>query len=237
MYLSTNIKFLRKRKNFSQEEMAIALDSKRSVLNSYENNIASPPIEMAMRISDYFRISLDTLLRIDLSNLPESKVGELERGLEDYIKGKYLRIIATTTNRNNIDNIELVSEKARAGYAAGYADSKFISELPQFNLPFLDNRKKYRSFQLSGDSMLPIKDKTYVTCEYVDDWTNMKDGECYVVLTKEDGIVFKRVYNEIAKSKKLVMVSNNPVYKPYEVQIEEVMEIWKYVMDHSKTLD
>jgi transcriptional regulator with XRE-family HTH domain len=237
MYLSTNIKFLRKRKNFSQEEMALALESKRSVLNSYENNIASPPIDMAVRISDYFRISLDTLLRIDLTRLPESKVGELERGLEDYIKGKYLRIIATTTNSDNIDNIELVSEKARAGYTAGYTDIQFISELPQFSLPFLDKRKKYRSFQISGDSMLPIQDKTYVTCEYVEDWSSLKDGLCYVILTKEDGIVFKRVYNEIAKSKKLALISNNPIYKPYDVNIEDVLEIWRYVMDHSKTLD
>jgi transcriptional regulator with XRE-family HTH domain len=237
MYLSSNVKFLRKRKNLSQEEMAIAIDSKRSVLNSYENNIASPPLEMAMRISDYFKISLDTLLRIDLIRLPEYKVGELERGLEDYMKGKYLRVIATTTNHDNVDNIEMVSEKASAGYTSGYSDIQFISELPQFSLPFLDKRKKYRSFQISGDSMLPIQDKTYVTCEYVEDWTSLKDGLCYVILTKEDGIVFKRVYNDIVKNKTLALVSNNPIYKPYEVKIEEVLEIWKYVMDHSKTLD
>jgi phage repressor protein C with HTH and peptisase S24 domain len=180
---------------------------------------------------------LDTLLRIDLTRLPESKVGELERGLEDFIKGKYLRVIATTTNHDNIDNIELVSEKARAGYTAGYTDIKYISELPQFSLPFLDKRKKYRSFQISGDSMLPIQDKTYVTCEYVEDWSSLKDGLCYVILTKEDGIVFKRVYNNIAKSKSLALISNNPIYKPYEINIEDVLEIWKYVMDHSRTLD
>jgi transcriptional regulator with XRE-family HTH domain len=237
MYLSSNVKFLRKRRNMSQEEMAVALDSKRSVLNSYENNVASPPLEMAIRISDFFRISLDTLLRVDLTRLQESKVAELERGLEDYIKGKYLRVITTTVTPDNRENIELVSEKARAGYTAGYADSKFISELPQFSLPFLDHRKKYRSFQISGDSMLPIQDKTYVTCEYVEDWFSLKDGLCYVILTKEDGIVFKRVYNDIAKNKKLVLVSNNPLYKPYEVNIEDVIEIWKYVMDHSKTLE
>jgi SOS-response transcriptional repressor LexA len=85
--------------------------------------------------------------------------------------------------------------------------------------------------------MLPIQDKTYVTCEYVEDWTSLKDGVCYVILTKEDGIVFKRVYNDIVKNKKLVLVSNNPLFKPYEVNIEEVLEIWKYVMDHSKTLE
>lgn len=237
MYLSSNLKLLRKRKNLSQEEMALAIDSKRSVLNSYENNIATPPIEMAMRISDYFKVSLDTMLRVDLARLPEYKVAELERGLEDYIKGKYLRVIATTVNAENFDNIELVSEKARAGYTAGYADPKYVSELPQFSLPFLDKRKKYRAFQISGDSMLPIKDKTYVTCEYVDDWTTLKDGLCYVVLTKEDGIVFKRVYNDIAKNRKLVLVSNNPIYKPYEVNVEDVLEIWKYVMDHSRTME
>jgi transcriptional regulator with XRE-family HTH domain len=58
----------------SQEEMAVALDSKRSVLNSYENNVASPPLDMAMRLSDFFKISLDTLLRIDLTRMQESKV-------------------------------------------------------------------------------------------------------------------------------------------------------------------
>jgi transcriptional regulator with XRE-family HTH domain len=221
----------------SQEEIAIALDSKRSVLNSYENNIASPPIEMAMRISDYFKISLDTLLRIDLTRLPEYKVGELERGLEDYIKGKYLRIVSTTVNNDNEDNIELVPVKAQAGYAKGYADNEFISKLPRYYLPFLDKNRKYRTFEIKGDSMLPIKEGGLVTCEYVEDWMDIRNGHCYIILLKDDGIVFKRIFNEIQKEKRLILVSNNVMYKPYTVKIEDVVEVWKYVMDYAKTLE
>jgi phage repressor protein C with HTH and peptisase S24 domain len=122
-----------------------------------------------------------------------------------------------------------VGHKAKAGYTAGYNDPEFISGLPTFQLPFLSREKKYRMFQLDGDSMLPIPDKAYVIGEFLQDWNEIKNGHAYIFLTKEDGIVFKIAYNQIRKRKNLLLRSLNPIYKPYEMEIQNVLEVWRFV--------
>jgi transcriptional regulator with XRE-family HTH domain len=229
MYFTSNIRILRKRKGRTQDEAAIALNLKRSTLSGYENGIAQPGIEILVSFSKYFNISIDTLLKVDISKLSESQLGELERGYDAYVRGSNLRVLTTTIGADNSENIELVAEKAKAGYATGYADPEYIGELPVFRLPFLSDKRKYRTFQLKGDSMLPIPDGSWVTGEFLQDWMNMTSGNAYVVFTLDDGIVFKIIENNIKKEGKLVLYSLNPMYEPYEVHISEVKEIWKFV--------
>jgi transcriptional regulator with XRE-family HTH domain len=229
MYFTSNIKFLRKRRGRTQDEVAVALNLKRSTLSGYENGVAQPGIEILVAFSRYFNMSIDTILKIDISNLSESQLGELERGYDAYIKGSNLRVLATTVNSDNLENIELVPEKAKAGYTTGYADPEYIGELPRFRLPFLSEKRKYRTFQLKGDSMLPIPDGSWVTGEFVQDWREIISGKAYVVFTINDGIVFKVVENNLKTDGKLVLYSLNPIYEPYEVHINEVKEIWKFV--------
>jgi transcriptional regulator with XRE-family HTH domain len=229
MYFTSNIKFLRKRKGRTQDEVAAALNLKRSTLSGYENGVAQPGIEILVTFSGYFNMSIDTLLKIDMTKLSESQLGELERGYDAYIKGSNLRVLATTVNSENRENIELVAEKAKAGYTTGYADPEYIGELPVFRLPFLSDKRKYRTFQLKGDSMLPIPDGSWVTGEYIQDWSGLISGKAYIVFTINDGIVFKIVENKLMTDGRLVLYSLNPVYEPYEVHINEVKEIWKFV--------
>ncbi len=229
MYFTSNIKILRKRRGRTQDEVAFALNLKRSTLSGYENGVAQPGIDVLISFSGYFNVSIDTLLKIDLSKLSESQLGELERGYDAYIKGSNLRVLTTTVNSRNTENIELVPERAKAGYTTGYADPEYIGELPVFTLPFLSDKKKYRTFQLKGDSMLPIPDGSWVTGEFLQDWMNIISGHAYIIFTLNDGIVFKIIENNIRSSAKLVLYSLNPLYEPYEVHISEVKEIWKFV--------
>ncbi len=229
MYFTSNIKFLRKRRDRTQDEVALALNLKRSTLSGYENGVAQPGIDILVSFSGYFNLSIDTLLKVDIASLSESQLGELERGYDAYVKGSNLRVLATTIDRQNRENIEMVGEKAKAGYTTGYADPEYIGELPVFRLPFLSDNRKYRAFQLRGDSMLPIPDGSWVTGEFLQDWRNITSGNAYVVLTLNDGIVFKIVENNITKDGKLVLYSLNPLYEPYEVHINDVKEIWKFV--------
>lgn len=230
MFFSSNIKLLRSRKKLTQEVVSNELGFSRSTLNSYENAlITNPTVEALIAFSNYFKISIDNLLRLNLGKLSEGKLDELELGHDDFIRGTKLRILATTVDSRNRNNIEMVSVKAKAGYTAGYNDPEFIRTLPTFQLPFLSTERKYRTFQISGDSMLPIPDKAYVTADYVENWNDIKDGSAYIVLTKDDGIVFKVIYNQMRTGKKLLLKSLNPVYEPYELNITEVKEIWKFI--------
>lgn len=228
MFIKSNIKLLRKRKGRTQDEVANYLGMKRSTYSGYENGVADPGIEALMVLSGYYGISIDTLIKIDLSSLKESQLRQVEDGADLYIKGTGLRILATTVDPGNRDNIELVNEKAQAGYKRGYSDPEYIRELPVFRLPFVSPERKYRTFQISGDSMLPIPDKAYVTGEFVENWEYLNNGDPCIVLMKDEGIVFKIIQKDFRK-KQFILHSLNKEYKSYPVPVEEIAEIWKFV--------
>lgn len=229
MYFSNNIKTLRNRRKRTQDVVAGELGMSRSTLNSYENgSIKNPTLEALMAFSKYFRLSIDTLVKIDLSKLSDFQLSELERGNDVYVTGSRLRVIATTVDSQNKENIEVVPLKAKAGYKNGFADPEFIKKLPTFQLPLLLSDRKYRMFQISGDSMLPIPDKSWVIGEYLENWYDIKDGEAYIVLTQEEGLVFKVAVNQLRKKKNLLLKSLNTTYQPYELHLGDIREVWKF---------
>lgn len=230
MFLSENLKFLRKRRKLTQQELADRLTTRRSSINNYENGTTVPPMNVLIGLSDLFHLSIDTLVRINLSGLRESQLYIIEHGSDVFVKGNELRVLATTVDSKNKENIEIVSIKAKAGYTTGYFDPEFISALPNFQLPILTRDRKYRAFQISGDSMLPIHDKSWVVGEYVQDLHSIKDDNLYIVLTLNEGVVFKKVKNELKEKGILRMVSLNTEYHPYDLPVGEIREAWKFVL-------
>lgn len=229
MYFDTNIKLLRKRIKRTQDEVAETLQMKRSTLSGYENRVSQPGMDVLLQFSDYYKVAVDTLLKVDLSKLSETQLRQLEHGEDVYLRGGNLRILASTVNAENQENIELVPVKAQAGYTNGFADPEYIGALQVFHLPFLSGEKKYRTFQLQGDSMLPIPEQAWVTGEYVLDWKELKTGEACVVLTMDDGIVFKIIENRIEEEGKMILYSLNPLYEPYDLHVSEIREVWKFI--------
>ena len=227
MFLSTNLKFLRERKGVSQTDLAKTLELSRTTLIGYEKSV-QPPFAKLIRIAEYFKISLDALVRYDLTKLSEFQLSEIERGMDVDITGQKLRVLTTTTDKDGNENIEMVATKAQAGYANGYGDPEFVEKLPKFQLPFLSKEKTYRCFQIKGDSMLPIPENAWVTGSFVQDWSSIKNGTPCIVVMKDDGVVFKLVYPNLKEDKTFQLVSSNRVYEPYIISAEEVLEIWQF---------
>jgi len=223
-----NIKLLRKRKGRTQADVAQALEIKRSTLSGYENRVAEPDLKMLVAFSDYFQVAIDSLVKVDLAKLSESQLSQLERGYDVFLKGSNIRVLATTVDAENNENIELVPEKAKAGYQRGFADPQFISSLPVFQLPFLPRDKKFRTFQISGDSMYPIPDGAYVTGQYVLNWLDVRNGQAYLIVTLDDGVVFKLVENKLEQEQKFILHSLNPLYEPYDIPVGQIKEVWRF---------
>jgi transcriptional regulator with XRE-family HTH domain len=225
-FIHTNIKFLRKQKAWTQEQLAAELDIKRSLIGSYEEGRAKPNYEVLAEIAKIFKHTIDNLITRDL-RLTERVPLFTEEQMD--IAGKNLRVLAITVDKADNENIEMVPVKAAAGYLNGYADPTFIKELNRFRLPFLP-AGTYRAFEIKGDSMLPIQPGSVVIGEYVDNWKNIKDGLTYVVLSKHDGIVYKRLFNQVEENGTLILRSDNTAYPAYPIKIEEVLEVWKAVL-------
>ena len=234
-YFSSNLKLLRKRKESSQDDLAKAVGLKRHDNDNYERGIVPPPENM-IALADFFGMSVDTLLRIDMSKISEFNLSQLEQGYDTYVKGTKLRVHATTVDIKGNENVELVAHKAKAGYTTGYSDPEFVSGLPTFQLPFLSRERKYRMFQIDGDSMLPIPDKSFVIGELLQNWNEIKNGNAYVFLMRDEGIVFKVAYNQLRKKKNLLLKSLNSLYEPYEINMQDILEVWSFINYFSSEL-
>jgi len=226
MYFAENLKFLRKRRKKSQMDLAGELELTRTTLSGYERNV-QPPFKVLIRISEYFNVSLDALIKYDLSALSEFQLSQIEKGFDVDVTGNKLRLLTISVDNEGKENIEMVPVKAQAGYTSSYGDVDFIASLPKFKLPFLPENKTYRTFQIKGDSMLPITEGSWVTCSYIENWSDIKDGKACIVVTKDEGIVFKLVYNRLDEEK-LLLVSTNPDFSPFEISIAQVLEIWQF---------
>ncbi|MCK9206247.1 MAG: LexA family transcriptional regulator [Salinivirgaceae bacterium] len=221
--LGLNIKYLRKSKGLTQDQLADKIGVNRAMIGSYEEGRAVPKLSALRVLSHYFGMNIDKLVNTDVSKNQDAPNESI------YIdpSGKSLRVVTTIVDRDNKEFITLVPVKASAGYLNGYADPDYIETLPRFALPVpeLSKEKTYRAFQIKGNSMEPIPSGSYIICEYIRDWNGVKDGQPYVLLTREDGIVFKRVFNQSANS--ILLMSNNPEYEPFEVTYDAVSELWK----------
>jgi transcriptional regulator with XRE-family HTH domain len=226
MHFAENLKFLRLRRNKSQADLAVELEITRTTLSGYEKNV-QPPFRILIRISEYFNVSLDALIKYKLDVLSEFQLSQIEKGFDVDVTGNKLRLLTITVDSNGKENIEMVPLKAQAGYTTSYGDLDFITSLPKFKLPFLPENKTYRTFQIKGDSMLPIPENSWVTCSYVENWEHIKNGKACVVVTKNEGIVFKLVYLRL-DSGVLLLVSSNRNYNPYEIPVSQVLEIWQF---------
>ena len=105
----------------------------------------------------------------------------------------------------------------------------FIEALPQFSLPMpeISSEETRRVFQIQGDSMLPFLPGSYLISSYMQDWSFIKTGELYVFLTQDHGVVFKRARNFIGETGEIELISDNTIYDPYRVHVEDLLEVWK----------
>jgi transcriptional regulator with XRE-family HTH domain len=60
--IGTKIVELRKRNNWSQADLARAIDASRDIIGKYERNENSPSVEMALKIAKAFDVPVDYLL-------------------------------------------------------------------------------------------------------------------------------------------------------------------------------
>ena len=212
-----NLKYLRKLRGWTQEEFAVKLGIKRSLLGAYEEERAEPRIEVLEIVGDMFKLTLDELLRKELSDTKGS-----------YLSKRRAQKLVAASNE-----IQLVPVKAAAGYLAGYADPEFLDELNTFTLPMLAPGT-YRAFEIVGDSMLPTPSGSVIVGEKVDDLEEVKTNQTYVVVSRNEGIVYKRVVKNTKSRTKLTLVSDNTAYQPYNVNTDDVIEVWKAQMVISK---
>ena len=209
-----NLKYLRKLRGWTQEEFANKLNIKRSLVGAYEEERADPRLDVLEVVADMFKLSLDELLLKDVSDIGSA-------GSSYLAKRRQQKMMSADRNL-----IHFVPVKAAAGYLTSYADSEFIDELNTFTLPMLSGGN-YRAFEIIGDSMLPTPSGSIIVGEKIESMDDVKNNLAYIVVSRNEGIVYKRIIKNNRSKSKVSLVSDNPTYQPYQVNSEDIAELWQ----------
>ena len=223
-YAGKNLKYIRKQREWTQEEMANQLQIKRSLVGAYEEERAEPRLEVQEAICALFNISLEEFLFQDLSE--KGHAGAETGSSMSYLDRR--RSMKTDKSSSSAPIVPFVPVKAAAGYLAGYADPEFLDELNTFTLPMLAPGD-YRAFEIIGDSMLPTPSGSVIVGEKVDSIKDVKNSNTYIVVSNADGVVYKRIITNDDNKNKITLLSDNPLYEPYQVNSEDIVEVWKAV--------
>lgn len=220
--IRNNIKFLRKENHFTQEQLAEKIGIKRSLLGAYEEGRADPRLNNLLKVSEIFNVSVDLLLGEDISQILDRD----DKSITGRVKS---RVLAITVDSKGDENIELIPQKASAGYLNGYADPEYLEEMPKFKIPFLSKNGSFRAFEISGDSMLPVLPGTIIIGKYIENTSDIKNNRTYILLTDSEGIVYKRLRTSNIENGILELVSDNKNYSSYNVELQDVLEIWEAI--------
>lgn len=223
LYNKKNLVYLRTQKGLSQEQLANILGYSRNTYKHFEYD-TDHDAEFLFKVSQYFGVNIHDLITKDLVAMDNDI---LKDQIKELSLSSGLRVLTITVNDKQKENIEFVPIKAKAGYLSGHSDPEFIVKLKRFNLPLPANGT-FRAFEIEGDSMPPHKKGSVIIGRFLEKLDDIKNGKTYVVVTKDDGIVYKRLFRKQAKPDELIFLSDNKAYDPYTKNIADIIEIWEY---------
>jgi phage repressor protein C with HTH and peptisase S24 domain len=225
--IGERIKSVLVRHSVTQKKFAEDLGITEVAVSNYMNKDRVPNTEVLIKIKQLFNdVDLNWLL-IGVETLKESQILNNIFREPDLIYNNGLPKVISTDHQGE-ENILLVPHYAQAGYLDGYGDPEFLESLPSYRLPKIDNGT-FRIFEVKGHSMIPtLHDGSLAVGEWCENLEDIKDDQIYIIVTKVDGIVIKRVLNRVNKYNNLYLKSDNrSEYPAYTITPDQVLEIWK----------
>ena len=70
--------------------------------------------------------------------------------------------------------------------------------------------------------MPPLREGCTVMGEFVENWHSIKSGTICLVVTQDEGVVLKKVFNYLEEKGLMVLKSTNERYAPYPVLRDDI---------------
>lgn len=199
--------------------------SSEKISRLFRENNAKPSYDIIFDISNKFGINGDWLISgrgamyLESTNNNEERIKITERPI--------LKDALRVTSSNNINGIPipLVTEYAVAGFGnkdfvIAEDDVKDYYVIPKFRFNKIDFM-----IEIHGTSMDPnFKNGDVVACTILRNSNFMQWNRCYIIATKEQGILLKRLLPGEDTSH-LVAVSDNKEFPPFKIPVDDITGI------------
>ena len=198
--ISKNLKFLRKKLNFTQEELAEKLNVKANTISNYEKGVSQPDIASISILMGIFDVSSYELLFEDLSTKTSSS-----------LMNKFY--CPSTSVDDNFVSIPLVDISVAAG-CSGYDNPDYLEVIDSIKMPssMVRDGRRYFCVHIKGESMSPtLLDSSYIVVRLLErsEWQDTPDRHIYVVSDRDGRSYIKRIKNRFNKNGFIVCMSDN----------------------------
>src|SRR5579864_3062244 len=114
---SKNLRYLRKKGNHNQDEIAMLFGKRANTIGNWENQKSEPSLTELMKLGEFFKVSVENMLHTEmekLSKLPDSKsVSSADSSRVPSISSLQEPLQAMTTNEGNPDAFWLILRELR----------------------------------------------------------------------------------------------------------------------------
>ena len=141
-----------------------------------------------------------------------------------------VQVVVATQDTHGNATIPMINRKAAANYLSGFQSQEYFEELDPVVLPtYMLKPGQHFLLQVTGDSMeTTFHDGDWVLCRYVErsQWFNLRDFDCYVLVSQDRGMQLKRIKNRLKEHGFIRCRSDNRTHSPFNLSYEEIIEIW-----------
>ncbi|RYU94828.1 helix-turn-helix domain-containing protein [Emticicia agri] len=126
-------------------------------------------------------------------------------------------------NQSIKNAIQIVRRFQYNDYLMKNKELSFLKTLTEFHLPTLP-AGEYRAFEATEDFAF---EGALLIGTLIKNWYDIADSKNYVLVTKPQGIIYRRVYNQVKIKGTLLLSSDNHRFPSTEISINDVLETWE----------
>lgn len=185
-------------------------------------------------------------LKIIIDNYPDLNIDWLLHDRGEMVKSDHKQeqkneVIPITAGI--VKYIPLVSQYAKAGYLAGFADTHYMETLPTIPVILTQEQEpkgEYVCFEVSGDSMISeenpeesLFDGDILVCRNVhkDYWSSKLhiNKWDFVIVDQEEGVIVKRIIDHNPDNGEIIIHSLNPMFDDKKLNLSRVDKLFNVV--------
>ncbi|MGA0558588.1 helix-turn-helix domain-containing protein [Larkinella sp. VNQ87] len=123
----------------------------------------------------------------------------------------------------SLNSVQWVRKRQFTDYLQRYQDTDFLNRLTVFQLPLLPP-DHYRAFDAGEEFVYP---GALLIGKFIRNWYDIADNKLYVLLIQNQGIVCRRIFNQVKLKGTLLLSADHASISHREVPIREVLEVWE----------
>lgn len=123
----------------------------------------------------------------------------------------------------NYPTVQWVAKSQWKEYIANCQNPAFLTQLPAFQIPNLPSGY-YRAFESGADFIYP---GSLLIGTFIRNWYEIQNNTQYVFVLHNQGILYRKAFNQVKERGVLVLVSDIATIPDTEIALKEVMEVWE----------